>query len=57
MDIRALEQQPDTMEEYARSFRDEVWPQLSDRVCQLYIYFFSFFGMEYRNNKVSLIIS
>lgn len=36
MDIRALEQQPDTMEEYARSFRDEVWPQLSDRVCQLY---------------------
>ncbi|KAJ6637608.1 Plastin-1 [Pseudolycoriella hygida] len=31
MDIRALEQQ-DTMEEYARSFREELWPQLSDRI-------------------------
>lgn len=32
MDIRALEQQPDAMEEYARLFREETWPQLSDRV-------------------------
>ncbi len=32
MDIRALEQQPNTIEEYTRSFREEVWPQLSDRV-------------------------
>ncbi|KAG4075904.1 hypothetical protein HA402_003730 [Bradysia odoriphaga] len=32
MDIRALEHQPDTMEEYTRSFREEIWPQLSNRI-------------------------
>lgn len=34
MDIRALDdqQQPDVMEEYARYFREELWPHVSARV-------------------------
>lgn len=34
MDIRALDQQeqPNVIEQYARYFREEIWPHVSDRV-------------------------